>query len=329
MKFVFLSLHSGVSFRGVETYVHELGNELVKKGHDVEVVQGGAEIAGALYRTTKVTGPLFSLKSIVALTKDIDVLIPTNGRAQVLLARIWSWIFKKKMLVSGHSGPGIDERWNLYCFPDLFVATSSFLGEWAKKVNPLVKTVLITDGVNIDKFNQENKSLKINLPRPIILCVAALVPMKRQELAIQAVAKLQKGSLLLVGKGPRQVYLSDLAAKLLPNRHKIIALPLQDMPQLYSSVDLFTYPTVPWEASGLVLYEAMASGLAVVANDDPIRREIVGEAGLFVDPTNINDYTKVLESAIEKKWGTKPRQQAVNRSWANIAKQYEAAIMNL
>ena len=75
MKFVFLSLHSGILFRGVETYVHELGNELVKKGHDVEVVQGGTEITGALYRTTTVAGPLFNLKSIIALTKDIDVLI--------------------------------------------------------------------------------------------------------------------------------------------------------------------------------------------------------------------------------------------------------------
>ncbi len=329
MKFVFLSLHSGVVFRGVETYVHELSNELVKLGHEVEVRQSGPAIAKSNYKTIQISGWGFNLQSIISLSKDIDVLIPTNGRWQILLARIWTWVYHKKLVVAGHSGPGRDESWNLYCFPDLFIATSAFLADWAGRVNPKVKICTITDGVNIEKFGRQVKSLELDLPKPIIACVAAFVPMKRQELAIQAVAKLSQGSLLLVGKGPRQAYLSDLAAKLLPNRHKIIALPLQDMPRLYSSVDLFTYPTVPWEASGLVLYEAMASGLPIVANDDPIRREIVGDAGVFVDPNQSDEYALALKHALNKKWGDKPRQQALSHSWANIAKQYEAAIMDL
>ena len=73
----------------------------------------------------------------------------------------------------------------------------------------------------------------------------------------------------------------------------------------------------------------MASGLAVVATDDPIRREIVGDAGLFVDPTDTKEYLKVLEKALKIKWGSKPRLQAEKFDWDKIAKDYEKLFLEL
>ena len=58
------------------------------------------------------------------------------------------------------------------------------------------------------------------------------------------------------------------------------------------------------------MVEAMASGLPVVATDDPIRREIVGDAGLFVDPTDTNKFANTIEKALNTNWGEKPRKQA-------------------
>jgi glycosyltransferase involved in cell wall biosynthesis len=94
------------------------------------------------------------------------------------------------------------------------------------------------------------------------------------------------------------------------------------MPRVYGAADIFTYPTVPWESFGIVLVEAMASGLPVVATDDPIRREIVGDAGLFDDPLNTKVYAKALRKALAKDWGDKPRKQAEKFSWDKIADQY-------
>lgn len=329
MNFVFLSFFSGVSNRGVETYVHELGNQLIENNHTVTVFQKGPALANADYRTVQISGKLFTFKALLRLDSSLDALIPTNGRFQSILCRVWTWIYHKHLVISGHSGPGRDERINLYCFPDLFLATSTYMANWAKKVNPFVKIAIISDGVNLTNYNSQVKPMSLNLAKPIILCVAALESIKRQELAINAVARMPKGSLVLVGKGSQYQKLDKLAQDSLLGRYKILSLTPAQMPSVYKSADVFTYPTSAWEASGLVLFEALASGLPIVASDDPIRREIIGEAGLFIDPLDSQAYCLALELALKKKWGDIPRKQSKLFSWKNIARQYEVGIMNL
>jgi glycosyltransferase involved in cell wall biosynthesis len=101
------------------------------------------------------------------------------------------------------------------------------------------------------------------------------------------------------------------------------------MPSVYATADLFSYPTSTWESFGIVLVEAIASGLGVVATDDPIRREIVGNAGIFVDPTDTKAYSEALKEALETNWGDEPRKQAEKFSWDKIAKQYEKLFTDL
>jgi len=102
----------------------------------------------------------------------------------------------------------------------------------------------------------------------------------------------------------------------------------QTMPFVYTACDLFSYPTSPWESFGIAMLEAMASGLPVVATDDPIRREIVGNAGLFVDPTDSAAYARVLEKALNTNWGDKPRHQAAKFSWDKIVALYDLCFHN-
>ena len=44
MKIAFLSFYSGVVYRGVETFVHELANRLHNSGHNITVYQFGAKL---------------------------------------------------------------------------------------------------------------------------------------------------------------------------------------------------------------------------------------------------------------------------------------------
>ena len=324
MKIVFLSYYSGINFRGVETWVHDLAILLQDSGHQVLVFQGGQQLSGATYQVL----PLVSSSSIPAIPWDTDILIPSNGRLQSLLSRIWSWFHKARLIIVGHSGLGADDKFNLLCFPDCFVGRTDFQCNWARRFNPQVRVTKIFHGIDIDKFSLDIKPLKLDLPHPIVLYTAALEPIKRHELLISAVAKTNL-SLLLVGKGSRKDELLKLGDKLLKNRFQIMQFLPSQMPSVYRACDIFVYPTSPWESFGLSLLEAMACGLPVVATDDPIRREIVGDAGLFVDPENTSQFTKALIQISSKNWQNQSRKQAEKQSWEVVLKQYQDLLTSL
>jgi glycosyltransferase involved in cell wall biosynthesis len=109
----------------------------------------------------------------------------------------------------------------------------------------------------------------------------------------------------------------------------MVSVPFEKMPEIYRMADVFTLPSASSESFGNVLVEAMASGLPVVATDDPVRREIVGEAGIFIDPTNTDEYAKALQKALDTNWGDAPRRQAEKFSWDSIAQKYEELMVSL
>ncbi|MEK7090994.1 MAG: glycosyltransferase family 4 protein [Patescibacteria group bacterium] len=330
MKIAILSFYSGNLYRGVETYVHELSNCLVNLGEQVVVYQNGQKHKNSKYTTVSIGLPIdwsrlgggwtpwdywkllvknFTKISLQKIDPDTEIIIPTNGMWQSLYSRLWAWRNKKKMVISGQSGPGLDDRINLWTFPDMFVGMTDYQCQWAKKANPFVKIVKIPNGVDLDKFTPATEPIKLNLKKPIILNVGVVTPFKRQDLLLDAAKKI-KASVLLVGKGGTMDFVHS------------------DMPKVYTACDLFSYPTSPQESFGIAMLEAMASGLAVVATDDPIRREIVGEAGLFVDPTNATAYAQALKKALHISWGDKPRRQAEKFSWDKIAKLYDLCFHN-
>lgn len=321
MKIAFLSFYSGKVYRGVETYVSELSTRLRDIGHKVAVFEGGSSKALTIKEFTK--------EVLRKIDKDTDVLVTTNGGWQSVLCKLWSARHGKKLVIPGQSGPGLDDRINLWTFPDAFVGLTKYQCDWARKVNPFVHTTLIPNGVDTNVFKKSGKPLKINLPHPIIMSAAALVPMKRLDLAIHAVSRLKSGSLLLVGMGKQEGELKKLGEELLPGRFQIMSFSHTQMPQVYKGVELFTFPTSPWESFGIAMLEAMASGVPIVATDDPIRREVVGSAGFFVDPRNTDEYAKTLEKALSKEWGNTARKQAEKFSWDEIAKQYDQLFRRL
>jgi glycosyltransferase involved in cell wall biosynthesis len=323
MKIVFLSFHSGRVSRGVETYVHELGNQLVRLGEEVTVIQSGPALPESLYKTVSFNSPQFNFNFLAFnhVDKDTDIVIPTGGREQSLMAKAWSAGKKARIVISGQSGPGIDDRLNLYTFPSVFVGLTDAQCQWAKRVNPVVHVEKISNGVDLSKFSPHGSVLKTNLPGPIVLSVAALEPIKRLDLLIEAVS-LTTASLLLVGQGSLKNSLSSLGQSRLPGRFKIMSLDYHCIDDAYRAARLFLFPTSSWESFGIVMLEAMASGLPVVATDDPIRREIVGNAGLFADPENLTDFAKQIELGLIKKWGSRPVNQAEKYSWDRIARQY-------
>ena len=356
LKIAFVSFYSGTNNRGVESLVHELAGRFASSHHVVVFQEGQIQertkyetvrtpmninwnrrdMAGTIWRKlfTDYWSRIIGMHTIKVVPKIIkgrfDIVIPLNGGWQSAVVRFATWLYGGKMIISGQSGLGWDDRNNLWSFPDTFVALTDYQLKWSKRANPFVALEKITNGTDVSKFfRHKSKKTNIDLPGPIILVVAALTGWKRLDLAIKAVSKLSTGSLLIVGSGEQKEMLEKMGNELLQGRFKILSFPYKQMPQVYISADLFTFPTDPTESFGIVLVEAMASGLPVVATDDPIRREIVGDAGLFVDPTDTDKYTKTLRKALKTKWGDKPRRQAEKFSWDEIAKQYEKLFIKL
>ena len=66
-----------------------------------------------------------------------------------------------------------------------------------------------------------------------------------------------------------------------------------DLPALYSGADLFIFPSF-YEGFGLPPLEAMACGTPVIASDVTSLPEVIGDAGIMVDPKDIDGLTKAM-----------------------------------
>ncbi|MHC4940961.1 MAG: glycosyltransferase [Planctomycetota bacterium] len=104
-------------------------------------------------------------------------------------------------------------------------------------------------------------------------CVARLHPVKDHETLFRAVARTGD-RLALVGSGPLEPHLRELAADLGITVRFCGEVP--DAARLYRAFDRFVLASKR-EGFGIVLLEAMAAGLPIVASD--ALAEIVGDAG--------------------------------------------------
>lgn len=312
MKIAFLSRYQNQIERGAESFVLELSKRLLER-HKVDILSG--KDADDISKVLK---------------EKYDVVIPINGRLQSLKASLGRISGKYGLLITGHSGIGRDDIWNIaVCKPDVFVALTDQAAKWAKGWAWGSKVVKIPNGIDLDKFSPAGDKVKIDLSKPIILSVGALVWYKHHEKVIKAVGKIGNGSLLIAGQGSEKEGLEKMGRKILGDRFKIADFKYEDMPKVYRSCDLFSLPSWDREAFGLVYLEAMASGVGVVAPDDSTRREIVGEGGLL---TNVDDpaaYGKTIEEALKTDWSNKSRSQAEKFSWDKIAGEYEKVMFDM
>jgi glycosyltransferase involved in cell wall biosynthesis len=128
------------------------------------------------------------------------------------------------------------------------------------------------------------------LPERFLLFVGTLEPRKNVAGLVEAYACLPGDCppLLLVG-GKGWLY-DDIFARVealnLADRVRFVGyIPGEELPWWYNAAELFVYPSV-YEGFGLPPLEAMACGTPVVSSNVSSLPEVVGEAGLLVDPAD-------------------------------------------
>jgi glycosyltransferase involved in cell wall biosynthesis len=121
----------------------------------------------------------------------------------------------------------------------------------------------------------------------VVLNVSRLAKEKRLTLAIDALAMLPERDVRLtfVGDGPdRAALIAHAHARDVAERvHFTGALEPVQLPDIYVSSDAFMFPSTT-ETQGLVLAEAMAAGLPVLAADVPVNREVLDGFGRLEPP---------------------------------------------
>lgn len=344
MKIAFLNIYNGIVERGSEIFVKEIAGWL-SNNHTVHVYQSGPsgtekyhviEIKGSdsifhqSYRSSSFNYNkqlfLFTVKSLLRMSSEkYDWIVPVNGRIEAVLIRLFRYMHGGKILISGHAGIGADDRINLvFGKPDVFVALSKSAADWARKIHKNMRIDYIPNGVDTDLFNPKMGNKTVSLKNPYIITVSALIPDKRIDLLVRAVSRLGNVGLLVIGDGPLREEIRRLGVQLLGNRFLLIpSVNHTDLPVYYRDADIFSLPSKSSEAFGIVYLEAMACNLPVVAPDDENRRQLIGSAGLFCRPEEIELYADTLQQALKMNFGKKPRNQAEKYSWRKAAEKYE------
>lgn len=106
-----------------------------------------------------------------------------------------------------------------------------------------------------------------------------------------------------------------------------------DLVLLYNGATLFVYPSL-YEGFGLPPLEAMACGTPVIASTSSSLPELIGDAGILVDPHNVDEITlamfKVLSSSqLRNEMIAKEIRRSKLFSWRNTARNTLAVYENL
>jgi len=77
-------------------------------------------------------------------------------------------------------------------------------------------------------------------------------------------------------------------------------IPRTDIPALMSGAEIFVWPSF-YEGFGLPVLEAMACGSPVISSSNSCIPEIVGDAGILVDPGNIQKISEAIKRSSQTK----------------------------
>lgn len=191
----------------------------------------------------------------------------------------------------------------------VMVATDSIAAELAARGFRNIRRW--SRGVDTELFRPRDKGF-LDLPRPVHLYVGRLAVEKNLEAFL---ALDLPGSKLVVGDGPQA---GELRRRY-PDAHFVGAKEGEELACYYGAADLFVFPSRT-DTFGLVLLEALASGLPVAAYPVPGPLDVI-------DGSGAGALDEDLGRAIEAARAIAPsrcRALALEFSWARSARQFMA-----
>lgn len=196
------------------------------------------------------------------------------------------------------------------------------------------KTVVISNGLDTDKFYQRDFVAKDNTQKLVFGTIGRLSPQKGHSYLIEAFAKLKEepAECLIAGEGPLR---GELEAQILKqglgDKFKLVGQ-IDDVPAFLASLDVFVFPSV-WEGQGIVLMEAALAGLPIIASAVDGIKEVLGEDTAWLVPaqdaealaSRLKWVLENINSPEVREKTQKLKQQIIARyDIRKITKEYEA-----
>ena len=332
---------------GVKEYVMALQAERIKRGHETLVIT--PQPRG--YKDEPPEGVIFlggstNFKSPFATTAQLSVTVNTDRVEEVLAKEKfdilhfhepWVPIIGRQILTRSSSvnvatfhaklpdtvlSRTIERVVTPYTrsitnYLDVLTAVSEPAAQYIQQLTDKPVT-LIPNGIDLAKYKPAKHA---PLPSPTILYVGRLEKRKGVKYLLYAfnelVADLPDTQLVLGGDGADRHELEALVREYnIPNVTFLGYLEDSEKVHLLQTADLFCAPAIYGESFGIVLLEAIACGIPIVAGDNPGYRYVLQERGAMglVNPKDTADFARKLKLMLQD--------QELRKAWRSWAAQY-------
>ena len=326
MKVLQVSTHLNIG--GIANYMVTIAKVLNEKGHYVMVATSGGDMekelerCGASHRkvglntknefSPKVLAAIFKLSKIIKDEK-VDIVHAHTRVSQVacfFACRIAGvpyvttchGFFKKRLR-------GLFDTWGVKVIA-ISDAVKTHLKEDLSVKEDRIE--LIYSGVDVERFSKDysrdeidkiKESMGLN-DGPVIGTIGRLSPVKGQRFLIEAMAdvisKKKDAQCLIVGNGPEEKALRDMAKFLKIEESVRFVGADPDTHKFLSIMDVFVFPSVK-EGLGIALLEALASGKNCVASNVGGIGDIIkdGYNGLLTPVGDVAGLTRAISSLLD------------------------------
>lgn len=318
----------GYVLRGAEAWAKSLAYALDKENVDVTLIKGGgkedSEIERVIpcikrsspilggsrspipyFRRVQVEKNSFMLFLLPYLSlHQFDILHIGGPTPSLMLAKSMGFI-KQKIVCSYH---GLYDPRGIHISDAITQPARYYIEKARKEGIDTRKWFLLPNFVDTEKFNphlESNIREELGIPEDafLALSVGAIIKRsKRMDYVIKEVALMPKTAnvfLLIVGHEEDETpQIKHLGKQLLGDRIKFAKFPLEKMPQVYASSDVFVLASLR-EFFGIAFLEAMASGKPVLGHNYNVTRWVIGGGGETIDMSKENNLSNVLKKYIE------------------------------
>lgn len=253
------------------------------------------------------------------LRNKIDVMVFTKD-----VIPLSSYLFKTKKILIVHDVTYFIRELNTYTYIDN-IYNNFFIPISIKKCDHIITVSQSSKNDLIKLFNIDEKKIdviytyldtekfhpitdkkildgvrkKYNLINPFILYVGAIIPRKNLLTLLYSFDQIKNRiphDLVFVGgkRWKSKEIFEYIEYTNHDGRIKLLGhLPDSELVEIYNAADVFVFPSL-YEGLGIPVVEAMACGTPVITSNTSSLPEVVGDAGVLIDPHDVDGLAKAI-----------------------------------